>query len=91
MADGEGHGDNGEPERQRDPEKTYSHVWKRSGNYGAPASAQNQPKCTDELGSKLPRERHDDSLSSLAAVCPALRSKEGPAAKITESPPQVKP
>jgi hypothetical protein len=63
MADGEGHGDNGEPERQRDPEKTYSHVWKRSGNYGAPASAQNQPKCTDELGGKLPRERHDDSLS----------------------------
>jgi len=38
MADGEGHGDHGEPKCQRDPEKTDPHVGKRGGKNGAPAS-----------------------------------------------------
>jgi hypothetical protein len=58
MADREGHGDYGQPECHRDPEKTYPDVRKRGGKNGAAASAENQPKCTDELGGKLPGERH---------------------------------
>src|SRR5258708_34812508 len=91
MDDREGHGDQREPKGQRDPEKTYPHVGKRGGENGAAASAENQPKCTDEFGAKLPEERHVDSCHFLSFLWPAHRPMVKPGAKIPESPPEFKP
>jgi len=38
-------------------------VGKGGGEYGAAASAENQPEGTDEFGAKPPHEQHIDSLS----------------------------
>jgi ribosomal protein L3 len=51
MANGEGHGQNGQPKRHGYADQTDPHVRKGRRQNGAAASAKDKPKGANELGS----------------------------------------
>jgi hypothetical protein len=55
VADGVGHGQDRQAERQGDAGKADPELGKRGGQYGRAAAAENQPRRADELSEKLPR------------------------------------
>src|SRR6185437_16464666 len=86
MSDGEGHGQQGQPEGQCDAEQAYAYVRKRGGEHGAAAPPQNQPKCADQLGGELPREWHVQLRYSMF-FAGRMNCRE-PGIKIPESAPR---
>jgi hypothetical protein len=56
------HGHDREPERQRNTEQAYAHVWECGGKHGASASPEDQPKRSNELRGKFSGQWHGSLL-----------------------------
>jgi hypothetical protein len=58
VADGEGHGEDGEAKGESYTNKADSQIWEGSGEDGAAATAEDKPEGAEELGCCAFREMH---------------------------------
>ncbi|GEO43342.1 hypothetical protein SAE02_74900 [Skermanella aerolata] len=62
MADRVGHGQDRQPECERDPKQPYSDLGKGCGEHGAAAPSEDKPKCAKKLGGCSAKLRHEALL-----------------------------